>query len=82
MMILRKYFINNIIKYMKYLIIIFSLLFNSLSISKDIYFKDLLKKDGIFMKNSLILHLPENNRAIRRYIQKRNEIWRIYKILQ
>ena len=48
MMILRKYFINNIIKYMKYLIIIFSLLFNSLSISKDIYFKDLLKKDGIF----------------------------------
>ena len=33
---------------MKYLIIIFSLLFNSLSISKDIYFKDLLKKDGIF----------------------------------
>ena len=48
MMILRKYFINNIIKYMKYLIIIFSLLINSLSISKDIYFKDLLKKDGIF----------------------------------
>ena len=33
---------------MKYLIIIFSLLFNSLSISKDIYFKDLLKKDGVF----------------------------------
>ena len=33
---------------MKYLIIIFSLLFHSLSSSKDIYFKDLLKKDGIF----------------------------------
>ena len=47
-MILRKYFIKNITKYMKYLIIIFSLLFNSLSSTKDIYFKDLLKKEGIF----------------------------------
>ena len=35
---------------LKYLLIIFSLLFNSLSSSKDIYLKDLLKKDGIFYK--------------------------------
>ena len=48
MMMLRKYFVKNITKYMKYLIIIFSLLFNSLSSTKDIYFKDLLKKDGVF----------------------------------
>ena len=51
MMILRKYFINNIIN-IEILIFIFSLLINSLSISKDIYFKDLLKKDRFFMKNS------------------------------
>ena len=48
MMILRKYLIKNIIKHMKYLIIIFSLFFNSLSSSKDIHYTDLLKKDGVF----------------------------------
>ena len=50
MIILKKYFIKNIVKHMKYLIVMFSLLFNSLGSSKDIYFKDLLKKDGIFYK--------------------------------
>ena len=33
---------------LKYLLIILNVLYNSLSFSKDIYFNDLLKKDGIF----------------------------------
>ena len=62
MMILRKYFIKNIIKYMKYLIIIFSLLFNSLISSKEIYFKDLLKKDGIYYEK--YSHTPFTGKTI------------------